>query len=118
MTNQLSTREIRMLMKVQENARKKAREAQEAALKHAFGKVIQPAVDELTQGEKTDKPDSQWAGWSIRTIPVTLDDGTEVTVSMTVTDVARTTEKTDAAEAEALEFLNSPEGQALLAQQG
>ena len=101
----LSSRQIREILKQQVAAEKAAREEEQAVL-HA---LYAEAGDELfaavfANTDTTDKDDSQWAGKSVRGIPVTID-GHAYTVSLTMTDVARTTEKKAALEAEAQAFL-------------
>lgn len=102
---QLSTREIRMILKAQEAAEKREKAAEQKKLLAAYAEVAQPLFDRVQETvDLTDNPDSSWAGRSLRGIPFTVA-GKEYTMSLTITDVERSAEKKAEQEAQALAIL-------------
>lgn len=103
----MSSAQLRAVMKEVAALKKAATENERAQALAAYVPVLQPLFDEIvTREDYTDKDDSAWAGFSVRTIPVVVD-GVNFTVSVTITNADRTAEKKLALEAEARAFLEA-----------
>jgi hypothetical protein len=100
----LSSREMRAILKAQVEMEKAAAETERAA---AFADVLQPVFDAVVLTEPytdSDKAGSTWAGFDSRAHKLVVD-GNEYTVSIRITNVKRTAEKTATLEQQARDFL-------------
>lgn len=103
----LSARQMREVLKLQVEAERKAAATERA---EAFADVLVPvyeAVVATTELSDSDKPGSTWAGYDSRGHELTLEDGSVVSISIRVTDIARTAEKVAVLEGQARAFLEA-----------